>query len=93
MAGIYEIISNFILENNTICSVTAPEYLNFITEKKKLIDNLFSVISVTSSAMPCYGPHLFPKSLFLGNPLRIYTPKLNRNLIGVENHKRTIIYQ
>ena len=38
-----------------------------------------------------YGPHLLPK--FIGKPIRIYTPKLNRNLIGVENRKRTVIYQ
>ncbi len=37
------------------------------------------------------GPFLQPH--FLNKPIRIYTPKLNRNLIGVENRKRTIIYQ
>lgn len=38
-----------------------------------------------------YGPHLNP--IFLTKPLRIYAPKLNRNLIGTDNRKRTIIYQ
>jgi hypothetical protein len=37
------------------------------------------------------GPHLVPK--FLNKPIRVYSPNLNRNLIGVQNRKRTIIYQ
>ena len=37
------------------------------------------------------GHHLVPK--FLAKPLRVYAPKLNRNLIGVENRNRTVIYQ
>ena len=44
--------------------------------------------------MVYYGPHLLPNLFFLKDkPVRLYTPKLNRNLIGVENRKRTIIYQ
>ena len=42
-------------------------------------------------AVKPYGPHLFPE--FLTEPVRIYKPNLNRNLIGVENRGRTIIYQ
>ena len=38
-----------------------------------------------------YGPFLNPN--FLNDPIRLYKPNLNRNLIGVENKKRTIIYQ
>lgn len=38
-----------------------------------------------------YGPHLLP--LFLKNPIRLYLPKLDRNLIGIENRNRIIIYQ
>lgn len=38
-----------------------------------------------------YGPHILPK--YLSDPVRIYKPKLDRNLIGVENKNRTIIYQ
>ena len=37
------------------------------------------------------GHHLVPK--FLAKPLRVYAPKLKRNLIGVENRNRTVIYQ
>nr|YP_203343.1 orf283 [Zancudomyces culisetae]AAW49510.1 orf283 [Zancudomyces culisetae] len=38
-----------------------------------------------------YGPYIYPK--FFKKPIRIYSPKLDRNLIGVENRKRIIIYQ
>ena len=47
------------------------------------------VLSVTTANYN--GPHLLPK--FLTKPVRIYSPNLNRNLIGVQNRKRTIIYQ
>ena len=42
-------------------------------------------------AIKPYGPHLF--SEFLIEPVRIYKPNLNRNLIGIDNRGRTIIYQ
>lgn len=50
-------------------------------------------LTETSIIIPInhYAPHLLPK--FIGKPIRIYKPKLNRNLIGVENRKRTVIYQ
>jgi hypothetical protein len=37
------------------------------------------------------GPHILPE--FLNKPVRIYKPNLDRNLIGIENRNRTIIYQ
>jgi hypothetical protein len=37
------------------------------------------------------GPKTNPK--FLKDPIRIYYPNLDINLIGKENKKRTIIYQ
>ena len=90
LAGIYEIISNFYVhENNFICFVIAPEY--FIIEEIYLKNNFTSVISSLVIVTPFYGPHLLP--IFLGQPSRIYTPNLNRNLIGLENRKRTVIYQ
>ena len=94
LAGIYEIISNLILEINSIldsANETLPRYFHIIIENNILNDNLFGVIPVISSIS--YGPHLCPKHLFLKNPLRIYLPNLDRNLIGVENRKRTVIYQ
>lgn len=38
-----------------------------------------------------FGPHVYP--VYLANPVRLYKPNMDRNLIGVENRKRTIIYQ
>ena len=38
-----------------------------------------------------FGP--FVKPFFLKEPLRLYFPSLNRNLIGTENKNRVIIYQ
>ena len=49
-----------------------------------------SYLSLIASCQP-YGPHILPK--YLSDPVRIYKPKLDRNLIGVENKNRTIIYQ
>jgi group I intron endonuclease len=40
---------------------------------------------------PIYGPHINP--IVLGDHVRIYKPKLDRNKIGIENKNRTIIYQ
>jgi hypothetical protein len=50
----------------------------------------FYIYIIYSSLIPL-GPQLAPK--FLNKPIRIYMPNLNRNLIGVENRNRTIIYQ
>lgn len=41
---------------------------------------------------PC-GPFISPNGLYLSKPVRKYSPNLDRNLIGVENRKRTVIYQ
>jgi len=38
-----------------------------------------------------FGPQILPE--FLNKPVRIYKPNLDRNLIGIENKNRTIIYQ
>ena len=38
-----------------------------------------------------FGP--FVKPIFLNCPVRVYYPKLNRNLIGTDNRKRVVIYQ
>jgi hypothetical protein len=69
MAGIYEIISNLILNN---------------------LENNLNIDSNLSSIL-YYRPFLNPK--FLKDPIRLYQANLNRNLIGLENRKRTIIYQ
>jgi group I intron endonuclease len=54
-----------------------------------LENNLNIVLNLSS--MIYYGPFLNPK--FLKDPIKLYKPKLNRNMIGVENKNRTIIYQ
>jgi heme/copper-type cytochrome/quinol oxidase subunit 1 len=47
----------------------------------------------TLSLLPIkpFGPHILPE--FLNKPVRIYKPNLDRNLIGIENRNRTIVYQ
>lgn len=86
LAGIYYIIFNFI-ENNLENIIIVLDYL-FL--KPYMFD--FWVKTVLSVTTVIYnGPNLKPK--ILTEPVRSYSPKLNRNLIGVENRKRTIIYQ
>ena len=47
-------------------------------------------IVLVSSFFP-FGP--FIKPLFLKEPIRLYYPKLDRNLIGIENKNKVVIYQ
>lgn len=62
------------------------------------IDNLFNnfvstfiILSKDLKNFP-FGPHLKP--YFLKEPVRLYlNPNLDRNLIGLQNKKRSIIYQ
>lgn len=94
LAGIYYIISNFIensldnslivLDNLVLKSITAQT-----SEAVTDLWNNSCALSVTT--VNYNGPHLLPK--FFTEPVRTYSPKLNRNLIGVQNRKRTIIYQ
>ena len=51
-----------------------------------LLEGLFMV----SARFPL-GP--FVKPIFLKEPIRVYYPNLNKNLIGTENKKRVLIYQ
>lgn len=44
----------------------------------------------TISLFP-FGP--FIKPFFLKEPIRVYYPKLNKNLIGTENKNKVVIYQ
>lgn len=82
LAGIYKVISNFYFgENIFIFSMYTIETDCSFTFK---INNMYSIF------LPL-GPHLLPD--FLTKPLRVYLPHLNRNLIGVENRNRTVIYQ
>lgn len=58
--------------------------------KNSYYNRFYSVKPYETNNFP-YGPHLRP--IFLKTPLRIYFPKLDRNLIGTENKNRVIIYQ
>ena len=56
------------------------------------------MISCTNENIVLLNMCLFPlgpfvKPLFLSEPVRVYYPKLNRNLIGTDNRKKAIIYQ
>jgi heme/copper-type cytochrome/quinol oxidase subunit 1 len=70
------------------CSVAAVA----VTGEGEAANSLFYYIHILSllPIMPS-GPHILPE--FLNKPVRIYKPNLDRNLIGIENRNRTIIYQ
>jgi group I intron endonuclease len=51
--------------------------------------NIIQSLSIIS--IKPFGPHIDPE--FLNKTVRIYKPNLDRNLIGIENKNRTIIYQ
>ena len=57
------------------------------------VDFIHSICIETLVLLPLkpYGPHISPK--ILNVPVRIYKPNLDRNLIGIDNKNRTIIYQ
>ncbi len=52
---------------------------------------IFFIHTLTLLPIIPFGPHILPE--FLNKPVRTYKPKLDRNLIGIENRNRTIIYQ
>jgi len=54
-------------------------------------NNLVSIATLNLLPLKPNGPHILPK--FLTTPVRVYTPKLDRNVIGKENKGSTIIYQ
>lgn len=78
LAGISDFTSNLILNNLILVQCAAEPTINLNT-----VLNMSSIVY--------FGPHLIPK--FLKDPIRIYQPNLDRNLIGKENKNRTIIYQ
>jgi hypothetical protein len=62
------------------------------TKEGGTANNLFFYIHILSLLpLKPFGPHILPE--FLNKPVRIYKPNLDRNLIGIENRNRTIIYQ
>jgi hypothetical protein len=79
MAGIYLIISDFVEINSLINN-------EFI-----LLFAYLAKQGTAAIAIKPYGPHNLPE--YLTQPVRIYKPKIDRNLIAVENRNRTVIYQ
>lgn len=54
-------------------------------------ENIYSLSAASAVSLFPLGP--FVKPNFLNKPVRVYYPNLNKNLIGVENKKRVVIYQ
>jgi len=79
-----------------LLKIVASVAVLWIKEDPNFYSEIFSYYSLPIFIKP-YGPHLFPEYLtqhWSGkDPVRIYKPNLNRNLIGIENRRRTIIYQ
>ena len=106
LAGIQEILSNFYYSEYiyhyaalaaqaknyveadfsfSICSESTTSHSFLRYAKTGPANNIFY-----SSIIPM-GPHLVPK--FVAEPLRVYVHILNRNLIGLDNRNKTVIYQ
>lgn len=54
-------------------------------------DYVIYILSLPLISLKPYGPHIKP--IYLNDPVRLYKPNLDRNLIALENKGRTIIYQ
>ena len=86
LAGIFEI-----LDNTYFAACGRENLLEILPSRRAGREANFSFLFYNASLILPMGPHLVPK--FLTKPLRLYMPNLNRNLIGVENRNRTVIYQ
>jgi group I intron endonuclease len=104
LAGIYEIISNFIhpsilyLEwvEKTLSYENIFIFYEILKDPNSFFNNaerLNFSYSLLNIPVIFYGPHIKPSFLTERLPVRIYKPLLNLNLIGKENKNRTVIYQ
>ena len=72
--------------------------LTFFPQHFLGLAGMLEIISYTNENIFLVSMNLFPfgpfiKPIFLNEPVRIYNPKLNKNLIGTDNRKKAIIYQ
>jgi hypothetical protein len=79
MAGIFLFINDYVEFNSFINN-------EYYASLAMLGSWHYSIIAIKP-----YGPHYLPE--YLTQPVRIYKPNLDRNLIAVENRNRTVIYQ
>ena len=86
LAGIFKSFFMYV-ENSIYFNITNFSVLEL---EKGFIISSYLCLLVPVKIKP-YGPHILP-NLFK-DPVRLYKPNLDRNLIGVENKNRTIIYQ
>ena len=59
---------------------------------------MFEITSSTNENIFLYSISIFPfgpfiKPIFLNDPVQVYYPALNKNLIGTDNRKKAVIYQ
>lgn len=88
LAGIYLNKSKYNQVFNIFLLINSISVIPFLILQSSFFDvnYLYHIITILY-----YGPHIKPNYLAL--PVRNYIPKLDRNIIGVENKNRTIIYQ